>query len=281
MSRKSNFNPGHINASAEDLEGNHGIGRYVFLPGSDGRAQEIAKNFDNCSVKTHPRGHHLYLGTLPSDNGKIAVAAISSGMGCPSAEIILHELFHLGAKRFLRVGTAGSLQPELIKAGALINVQAAVRDESTTLRYAPSEFPAVAAMEFALAILIAAKKLGQEKNLFTGVAHCKSALYAREFGAGPLSKENSAYLKQLTYLGVLASEMESSTLFLQSQIYNHQLILKGDSPTKRVFAGSILAVVSTGDHYAGVQHIAHTLQHSISLAIETVKILGAQEITLI
>src|SRR5262245_18673294 len=100
------FNPFHINATAEDLAGNNGLGRYVLLPGSDGRAKAIAEYFTNTIVKTHPRGHHLYLGEIEGTNGPIEVATISSGMGCPSMEIILHELFHLGAKRFLRVGTA-------------------------------------------------------------------------------------------------------------------------------------------------------------------------------
>src|SRR5688572_18152283 len=144
----SQFIPHHINATQADLAGNNGIGRYVFLPGSDGRAKEIAKNFKNVTIKKHDRGHNLYLGTLVHDNLKIDVAAISTGMGCPSLEIILHELFYLGAKRFLRVGTAGTLQSGWINTGSIINVQAAVRDDGTSHHYAPVEIPAIAALEF-------------------------------------------------------------------------------------------------------------------------------------
>ena len=62
------------------------------------------------------------LGTLTAEGETIQVATLASGMGCPSMEIFLHELFQLGAKRFLRIGTAGSLQP-WIKTGQLINAQ--------------------------------------------------------------------------------------------------------------------------------------------------------------
>ena len=41
------------------------------------------------------------------------VSVQASGMGCPSAAIVIEELVQLGVKRFLRVGTCGGLQPDL------------------------------------------------------------------------------------------------------------------------------------------------------------------------
>src|SRR3990167_7100847 len=90
---KKLFKPHHLNASIDDLAGNDGIGMYIFLPGSEGRAKEIAQHFNHLSVKEHHRGHNLYVGYLLHENKKIEVAAVASGMGCPSMEIILHELF--------------------------------------------------------------------------------------------------------------------------------------------------------------------------------------------
>src|SRR3990167_3178717 len=147
------FTPHHINVTADDLMGNNGIGRYILLPGSDGRAKQIAQYFNHVTIKPHSRGHNLYLGTLTTDSQSIDVATIASGMGCPSMEIILHELFSLGAKRFLRVGTAGSLQPNRVKMGDIIHVQASVRDEQTSSDYVPIEFPAVSSIEFAIPVL--------------------------------------------------------------------------------------------------------------------------------
>jgi uridine phosphorylase len=275
---KHPFTPHHMNASADDLAGNNGIGRYVFIPGSDGRAREIATHFDNLIVKSHPRGHTLYLGTLSCNGKEIDVAAINSGMGCPSTEIILHELFELGAKRFLRVGTAGSLQ-DFIPIGDLINAQAAVRDENTTVHYVPLEFPAIASLEFASSIMLAAEKVNLSQKLHTGIVHCKSSLYAREFSAGPRSTENDAYIDLLTNSGVLATDMETSTLFIQAQFYNHKLRQAADSPQQRVLAGAILAIVATPKHsFDESDKVAESIQQSIKVALETVKILATQEL---
>ena len=41
----------HINATEADFKGNQGIGRYILLPGSDGRAKEIATHFDDLEIK--------------------------------------------------------------------------------------------------------------------------------------------------------------------------------------------------------------------------------------
>lgn len=272
------FKPEHLHATPEDLAGNNGIGRYVFLPGSDGRANQIAQHFNNLTVKPHSRGHNLYLGTLDCNGSQIDVAAIQTGMGCPSAEIILHELFHLGAKRFLRVGTAGSLQMN-IPIGDMINAQATVRDEDTTIAYVPREYPAIASLEFTSSIMLAAEKMRLASHLHTGIVHCKSSLYAREFSAGPRAAENDAYIDLLSRSGVLATEMETAALFIQSQLYNHQLRQLGESPQHRVLAGAILAVVATPQHHFDTTGKAPaTVEQIIQVALETVKILANQEL---
>lgn len=277
MSQK-NFIPFHINATAEDFAGNEGIGRYLLLPGSDGRAKEVAENFKSVEVKQHSRGHHLYKGKLMVGKKSIDVAAISTGMGCPSMEIILHELFHLGAKRFLRIGTAGALQP-WIRPGDLINVQASVRDEDTTSHYAPLEFPAIASLEFASSVLLAAEKTALSKHVHTGIVHCKSSLYAREFGAGPKSSDNESYKALMTQLGVLASEMETASLFIQSQFYNHQVMNREHSPQDRVLAGAILAIVaSLEESFTRSEEAKIAIQESIQLGLESVKTLAQQEL---
>jgi len=275
---RSVYKPHHINATAEDLAGNKGIGRYIFLPGSDGRAKEIAEHFDNTVVKPHPRGHHLYLGTLRTEGKKIEVAAISSGMGCASMEIILHELFNLEAKRFLRVGTAGTLQPNIVPIGSLINVQASVRDEGTTRHYAPIELPAIASLEFITSILVAAEKLGLADTVYTGIVHCKGSLYARQLAAGPQAPQNQNYLNLLTQSGVLATEMETAALFIQSQLYNYQLMQEGERPEHHVLAGGILAIIGSTDHIEDSKETHEAIHDSIDLALETVKILAIQEL---
>lgn len=272
------FKPHHINATHDDFQGNEGIGRYILLPGSEGRAQEIAEHFDRVRTKHHPRGHNLYLGTIQSGKHSIEVATISSGMGCSSMEIIIHELFQLGAKRFLRVGTAGSLQQGIINVGSIVNVQASIRDEGTTSDYAPIEFPAIASLEFVTSILVAAENLDFNDLLYTGIVHCKSSLYASEFFAGPRATENEAYLHSLTQLGTLATEMETSTLFIQSQIYNYQLTEEDNSAKNRVLAGAILAIVGGINEWDSSPNAAVAVNDSIELALESIKVLANQEL---
>lgn len=276
----NNFTAYHINATHADLMGNEGIGRYVFLPGSDGRAKEIAAHFDHLKIKQHSRGHHLYLGQLHHKGRNLDVAAISSGMGCPSLEIIVHELFQLGAKRFLRVGTAGSLQHESLKIGDLVNAQAAVRDEQTTSDYVPAHFPAIASYEFLHAINQAAKyKLRRHNRLMTGVVHCKSSFYGREFGCGPLGESNLAYMNLLMRAGVLATEMETSALFILAQIYNHQLFKQMPMhTTHRVLAGAILGICAMPpEHFASQEEIGKTVEVLIEVALASIKVLADNE----
>lgn len=272
------FKPHHINATYDDLVGNGEIGRYILLPGSNGRAKEIAKHFENPKVIGHHRGHDLHTGTLSYQGQKIDVATVSTGMGCPSMEIILHELFQLGAKRFLRVGTTGTLQDTWAPIGSIVNVQASVRDEDTSLRYAPVEVPAIASLEFVTSTLVAAQHLGLAESLHTGIVHTKSSFYAREFASGPRAPENQAYMNLLMQAGVIASEMETSTLFIQSQVYNHELMQQGEAPQHRVLAGAILAIIATIDHLESSPRVVQAIENSINLALETIKILAAQEL---
>ncbi len=272
------FIPHHINATAADLAGNNGIGRYVLLPGSDGRAKEIAKHFDNMSVKEHARGHNLYTGTISHQGQTIDIATIASGMGCPSMEIILHELFKLGAKRFLRIGTAGSLQPSFVKLGHLVNAQASVRDERTTTDYVPLEIPALASLEFTSATLLAAEKMHLSEQLHTGTIHCKGSFYAREFGHGPLREENNKYMELLSDCGILASEMETAALFIQSQLYDFELRKQGHDAAHRVLAGAILAIIAVPPAQVKASQLgANATENAIQLALETVRTIAANE----
>ncbi|MDY0004135.1 MAG: uridine phosphorylase, partial [Polyangia bacterium] len=202
--RDGPFVPHHLTAEPADLEGNHGRGRYLLLPGSDGRAALIAERLSDLVVKRHPRAHNLYLGRLEGDGGQVDLGVISTGMGTPSLDIIVTELFRLGARRFLRVGTCGSLQPRVLRQGALVVPTAAVRDESTSRRYLPPEFPAVASRKVLRAVELAVEERGEEDVHF-GICHSKDSLFAREFGAGPLASENGRYMEILARGGVLAS----------------------------------------------------------------------------
>lgn len=170
------------------MAGNDGIGRYFLVPGSSGRAEHIAATHFTDVVSTGgERGHVVHIGKL---DGEIDVGVVSTGMGCPSVDIIVTELIKLGGRRFIRVGSCGSMQPSTIRVGSVAIATAAVKDETASDRYAPREAPAVAARPMVEAMASGAIDLGLGDVTFAGVYHSKDSLYAREFLSGPLAPEN-------------------------------------------------------------------------------------------
>ncbi len=272
------FKPVHLNATAADLAGNNGLGRYVLLPGSDGRAKQIAEQFTNLEVKPHPRSHNLYLGQLQVGKHKIDVASISSGMGSGSIDIILNELFRLGVKRFLRVGTAGTLQPQSVHPGDIVIASSAVRDEDASRCYVPVEFPALASLEMVLAAKQAAASLKLADKTHIGIVHCKASLYGREFAKGPMSGEQENYMNIMRRAGVLASEMETSILFVLSSIFNYELAQQGEGIQHRVLSGAVLSIVGETDDFANSDVIADVEAQGVNVAINTIKELAKEEL---
>ena len=86
------------------------VGRYVILPGDPGRCEKIAAYLDNPQKVAQNREFTTYTGSLDG----VPVSVTSTGIGGPSAAIALEELIHCGADTFIRVGTAGGMQPEVL-----------------------------------------------------------------------------------------------------------------------------------------------------------------------
>lgn len=232
--------PSHLPVTAADLYSDQPGGRLMFLPGSPERAKTIASHFVNTRVVPGTRGFDVHLGELVRDGRAVCVGAVATGMGCPSMEIVASELIALGAERLIRVGTAGSLQPEHVKPSHVVIASAAVRDAASCDAYAPREVPAVASPEMVRALVQAARNLSLADETHVGLIHTKDSFYAREFGFGPLGTEHARYMTTLGNCGVLASEMEAAQLFLLGQVYSTM-----DRPR---WTGCIVAIV--GDTHA-------------------------------
>ena len=79
----------------------------VLLPGDPGRALSLAQALlHEPKMFNHNRGLWGYTGAAP-DGEPLTVQA--SGMGRPSAMIVVEELVMLGARQIVRVGTCGAL----------------------------------------------------------------------------------------------------------------------------------------------------------------------------
>lgn len=276
----------HIGLSAEDLSGNGGLGRYVFLPGDLSRAGRIAAGFRDLEVVENPRGFTAHLGWLEGREAgsRVDVLAIPTGIGSASVEVVVHELIAAGARRFVRVGSCGTSQPE-IRPGQVVIATAAVRDERTTADYAPPEFPAAAHPEAVAAMVEGARYAGLGGETFCGVCHSKASLYAREFGHGPSGQRNLDYVERLRHCGVVASEMECSALFVLSAVAGGPPVpVAGSSLAGGNAAGcratAVLAVYATDDSNMELDPVVAKQAESraIRVAVEGVRVWAERDL---
>ncbi len=94
----------------------------VLLPGDPGRALLLAQTLlVQPRMFNHNRGLWGYSGEATHDGEALTIQ--STGMGGPSAAIVVSELCDLGARRLLRVGTCGA-----IAGGARLGELVAVRE---------------------------------------------------------------------------------------------------------------------------------------------------------
>ena len=198
----------HLNCEKGD------VGRYVILPGDPGRCEAIAKLFDNPVHIGMNREYNIWTGTLLGEK----VSVCSTGIGGPSAAIAMEELVQIGADTFIRVGTCGGIHLD-VKPGDIVVATGAIRYEHTSMEYAPIEYPAVPDFDVTTAIKAASEGLGYCTH--TGVVQCKDSFY------GQHSPEKSPVYYDLLQkweswkrLGVKASEMESSALFVIADALN-------------------------------------------------------------
>src|SRR5579884_3885292 len=98
----------------------------VLLPGDPGRALLLAQALlDEPRMFNHNRGLWGYTGAA-ADGRPLTIQ--STGMGGPSAAIVISELAALGARRMLRVGTCGALHSDLALGELLVAVEAIADD---------------------------------------------------------------------------------------------------------------------------------------------------------
>jgi DeoD family purine-nucleoside phosphorylase len=101
----------------------------VLLPGDPGRALLLAQTLlEAPAMFNHNRGLWGYTGQA-SDGQPLTVQ--STGMGGPSAAVVISELAELGARRLLRVGTCGALA-DTLALGELLIVTEVLPDDGTS-----------------------------------------------------------------------------------------------------------------------------------------------------
>ncbi len=191
------------------------VGNYVFLPGDPDRVPKIAKFWDSAHEVSSHREYRIWSGMV----GETMVSACSTGIGCPAAAIAVEELSRIGANTFIRVGSCGSLTPDL-DCGDLAISTAAVRLDGTSKQYVAAEYPAAASHDVVLALIEAADKLG--KKYHVGYTASTDSFYVgqgRPGVEGYLPPEAEKLVERLRSQHVITMEMEASTIFTLAGIY--------------------------------------------------------------
>jgi DeoD family purine-nucleoside phosphorylase len=178
----------------------------VLLPGDPARALLFAEALlRDPKMFNHHRGLWGYTGLAP-DGALLTVQ--STGMGGPSAAIVIAELADLGARRFVRVGTCGGLRDGLALGDLVIATEAIAADGTSQALGAADRIPA--SPELLAALTAAARSPSAERHghsVHTGPVVTTDVFYDRR----GLEHEWRA-------AGAFAVEMETATLFALAAI---------------------------------------------------------------
>ncbi|MDO5135896.1 MAG: uridine phosphorylase [Eubacteriales bacterium] len=232
------------------------VGRYVIMPGDPKRCAKIAEYLEDAVLIADSREFVTYTGYLEGEK----VSVTSTGIGGASASIAMEELFRCGADTFVRIGTCGGMQLEVV-GGDIVIASGAIRMEGTSKEYAPIEFPAVADVGVVNALTEAAEGLGFSHHV--GVVQCKDAFYGQhEPEKKPVGYELLNKWDAWIKCGALASEMESAAMFVVGSCL-------------RVRVGSCFLVIANQEREkAGLENKqVHDTDGAIRTAVEAVRIL--------
>jgi uridine phosphorylase len=177
----------HLHPTAE-------LAERVLLPGDPGRALALAQMLlERPLMFNHNRGLWGYTGVAQDG---LALTIQATGMGGPSAAIVLSELIALGARRAIRVGTCGALDSSLALGRLVIAREAICADGTSRALGAGERVAADGALSEALA--------RSDPDAALGAVLSVDLFYERE--GAPRAGEHAG-------AGALAVEMEAATLF--------------------------------------------------------------------
>jgi len=219
------------------------ISGYTLNAGSPERIEMAAKMLNDSTLISANRGLLIYNGKY----GETPITLFCTGMGPGSAEIVYTEILtNIDYKKYkrpvtIRVGTAGSWSP-LVKPGDIVAETGIVRNEGTSSKIAPLEWPARTDILTNIIIAEAANKMGLTDKIWFGPGITKDTLYADEEPEYRSAVPWQVEAKQKSYdsMGALSTSMESAPMALITEMYNRVL----NSHGIRISFSSLLLVVS-------------------------------------
>jgi uridine phosphorylase len=214
----------HLKAKRGELNG------YVLTCGSRERILTAKEILDESRVVGDNRGLTVVNGIYKNT----PITLFCSGMGPSSTEISYTELiFNINLSKFpratiIRAGTAGSWNAK-VKPNDFVIETGVVRNEGSSTKVAPIEWPAVPDFLTNLIIYETAIKLKLDKRVHFGIGICKDTLYADEDPDKRSALGDEIKVKQKAYesLGALSTSMESAPFSVLTDFYNKKLLELG------------------------------------------------------
>ncbi|MBR2777557.1 MAG: purine-nucleoside phosphorylase [Prevotella sp.] len=177
------------------------IAETMIMAGDPLRVKFMAENFlENPVQFNNVRGMLGFTGTY---KGK-RISVMGHGMGMPSIGIYTYELFNFyGVKSIIRVGSAGSIHPDL-HVGDLIIAQGACTNSNYVSQYElPGTYAPIANFDLLRGAAEACDRLGYRYKV--GNVMSSDTFYSD-------NPQNEKWMK----LGVLAVEMEIAALYMNA-----------------------------------------------------------------
>ncbi|MFB6305017.1 MAG: nucleoside phosphorylase [Haloferacaceae archaeon] len=168
----------------------------ALVPGDPGRVDRIAGRCEDVEEVAHNREYKVVNGVYEG----VPLTVCSTGIGSPSAAIAAEELANVGVETLIRVGTTGALQRD-IDIGDMVVATGAAKNEGTTKRYEPAEYPAVPNHGVVHALVRAAEL--NDEQVHVGPVATDDAFYA----------EDDETAGDWSAARLLAVEMEAAALF--------------------------------------------------------------------
>ncbi len=173
----------------------------VLMPGDPLRAKFIAETFfESPMLVNDVRGMLGYTGTY---KGK-PVSVMASGMGMPSMGIYSYELFNVfGVENIIRVGTAGSISPDVKLKSIVIGMSASYDSNYVAQFRMPGTYTPTASYKLLQSAAAAAARLGVE-------------ITVGNILSSDLFYDDASSTLEWQKMGVLAVEMESAALYMNA-----------------------------------------------------------------
>jgi len=220
----------------------------VLVCGDPARAVMIAAKLDTAEEISRHRGYVMFNG----EKDGVELTVVSHGIGASGAAVCFEELIQGGATEIIRIGTPGSLQPD-IAVGDIVLATGAIRKDGTTDQLVPPAYPAVASHRLLAKLEQASKALQIPTS--SGIVLTVAALYP-----GVLELPNKLYSRA----SAIAVDMEVSALFVIASLHN-------------VEAGAVLAIDGMAIDFDAANYDPH--RELVDLAIEKESELAIRAIT--